>query len=104
MMVSNILINTYCLFSRKGGYRDFNSCIHLSFFIYYFRQTVGEVRRISLKAREGESSDIESLPDEILLQIFEFLDVLEICRLSLMNSRFNVLSADETLWRQLFSR
>ncbi|KYR01315.1 hypothetical protein DLAC_02037 [Tieghemostelium lacteum] len=62
---------------------------------------------IKLKAQQQQDLEefqfFKNLPIEIILQIFEYLDVLELLRISMTNRLFYQLSNDEKLWKELCS-
>ncbi|KXJ14961.1 F-box only protein 11 [Exaiptasia diaphana] len=47
---------------------------------------------------------VKAAPDELLLQIFSFLQADDLCRVSQVCTRFATICQDETLWKQLYSR
>ncbi|KAF3341151.1 F-box protein SKIP24 [Carex littledalei] len=53
---------------------------------------------------------MSSLPDDVLLQVLEMgnktrrLDHRDLCNLAMVNSQFNELSNDSSLWATLLSR
>eukprot|EP01122_Echinamoeba_exundans_P013782 TRINITY_DN6072_c0_g1_i1.p1 TRINITY_DN6072_c0_g1~~TRINITY_DN6072_c0_g1_i1.p1 ORF type:complete len:298 (-),score=39.23 TRINITY_DN6072_c0_g1_i1:95-928(-) len=47
---------------------------------------------------EELSLQLESLPEECLLSILSFLDVLGLCRMCQCSSRWNTLSCDDSIW------
>jgi len=51
---------------------------------------------------EDNSVGIESLPDETLLVIFEYLDLNDVAKLAPVCKRFDFLTSDELLWKIFF--
>ncbi len=49
------------------------------------------------------SSDFDSLPNELVRSIMEYLPFEDLCHASMISQRFNVLAQDEELWRNLFA-
>ena len=45
--------------------------------------------------------EILSLPDELLLRIFSYLKVKDLCTCSLVSKKFRDISEDDTLWKEL---
>ena len=45
-----------------------------------------------------------NLPDEILLNIFEYLSIDDLLKFSLTNKYFNILIKDNNLWHKIFIR
>lgn len=41
---------------------------------------------------------VKAAPDELLLQIFSYLQATDLCRVAQVCSRFSVVCKDESLW------
>jgi len=46
--------------------------------------------------------NLDQLPYELTLMIFEYLSAFDLCLVSLVSRNWNVVANDSTLWRQLF--
>ena len=52
-------------------------------------------------AKDLGSSKIESLPDELLLNIFSYFDIKELFKCGHVNKKFRQISFDESFWIQV---
>ncbi|XP_071553468.1 F-box/LRR-repeat protein 4-like [Temnothorax nylanderi] len=66
-----------------------------------------DAKRMKLSSDESKElsrcsdSSISELPDEMMLKIFENLDLMTLCRMNKVNRRFNVLIRDSSLYTRL---
>lgn len=61
----------------------------------------GAIHRFQLGVENTLQSPFETLPAEILIQVFGFLSVVDAARVSLVCKRFHHISSDERLWKHL---
>ena len=53
------------------------------------------------KSQKRHLANLDELPEEILLKIFTYLNVKDICRCAKVCKRFGKLSHDESIWRKI---
>ncbi|ORY78623.1 hypothetical protein BCR37DRAFT_382274 [Protomyces lactucae-debilis] len=61
-------------------------------------------RTCDCKRQRHTNTSLSSFSDELLLQIFSFLDAPSVAQVDLVSRRFKQLSRDEVLWRVLYAR
>ena len=50
---------------------------------------------------DAETTTFQDLPDEIILKIFNYLSIKDLCHCATMNRKMRSISSDESLWYQM---